>query len=164
MKIRWNPKQFFLAAWTRLRQLRDAPHAVAGGVAIGVFWGFTPLTGLKTLLSIFTAWVSRCSKIPAVIAVSLHDVLLPVWPIFLRWEYQIGFWILNRPHHFPPKLGIGKIHIAQLFQWKMLDVLWPTFLGSFVIGIPIASLTYWIVKWMLERYETKHHRHLTPPA
>jgi len=164
VKIRWNPKKFLHETWTRLHQLRDAPHAVAGGVAIGVFWGFTPLTVLKTLLSIFTAWVARCSKIPAVIAVSLHDVLLPVWPIILRWEYEIGYWLVNRPHHLPPKLSIGKIHVAELFQWKTLGVLWPTVVGSCVIGIPIALLTYWVVKWMLERYEAKHHRHLTPPA
>lgn len=164
VKLRLHPKQLFLQAWTRLRQLRDAPHAVAGGLAIGIFWGFTPLTGLKTLLSIGTAWVSRCSKIPAVIAVTLHDILLPVWPIILRWEYDLGYWILNRPHRFPPRLGVGKIHMAELLQWKTLGVLWPTFVGSCIIGIPIALLTYWIVKVMLERYETKHHRHLTPPA
>jgi uncharacterized protein (DUF2062 family) len=164
VKIRWHPKQFILDSWTRLRQLRDAPHAVAGGLAIGIFWGFTPLTGLKTMLSIFTALVSRCSKIPAVIAVCLHDVLIPVWPIILRWEYELGYWIINRPHQFPPKLSINKIHLAELLQWKTLGVLWPTFVGSLVIGIPFALITYWSVKWSLEKYETKHHTHLTPPA
>jgi hypothetical protein len=43
-------------------------------------------------------------------------------------------------------------------------MLWPTLLGSCVIGTPIALLTYWTVKWMLERYEQSHHRHLQPPA
>src|SRR5438477_245934 len=70
MKLRFDIKTFAKNTWSRLHQLRDAPHAVAGGVAIGIFWGFTPLTGLKTLLSIFFAWVLRCSKIPAVIAVT----------------------------------------------------------------------------------------------
>jgi uncharacterized protein (DUF2062 family) len=164
VKLRWNPKKIVRECWTRLRQLRDAPHAVAGGVAIGLFWGFTPLTGLKTLLSIFTAWVLRCSKIPAVIAVSLHDVLLPVWPIILRWEYQIGYWLVNRPHQLPPKLKVSTIRMAQLFRWKTLEVLWPTFVGSLVLAIPVALITDWLMKWMLERYEKSHHRHLTPPA
>ena len=164
VRLRWNPKKFFRDFWTRLRQLRDAPHAVAGGVAIGIFWGFTPLTGLKTLLSIFTAWVARCSKIPAVVAVALHDVLLPVWPVVLRWEYQIGYWLLSRPHQLPPKIAIGKIRLGALFHWKTLEVLWPTFLGSCVIGAPIALLAYCVVKWMLERYERSHHRQLKPPA
>jgi uncharacterized protein (DUF2062 family) len=31
----------------KLVTLRDTPHAIAGGVAIGVFIGFTPLFGSK---------------------------------------------------------------------------------------------------------------------
>jgi len=45
----------------KLLAIRDTPNAIAGGVAIGIFFGFTPLVGLKTLLSIFFAWPScRC--------------------------------------------------------------------------------------------------------
>lgn len=150
--------------WTHLRDLRDAPHAVAGGVAIGIFWGFTPFTGLKMLLSIVTAWGARCSKLSAMLAVALHDVLLVIWPLVLRWEYQIGYWLISRPHRMPPKLAVGDARFSELFHWKTLQLLWPTFLGSCVIGIPIALATYWIVKWMLQRYERTHHRHLTPPA
>lgn len=163
MKLHWNLKQTFRESWAHLRELRDAPHAVAGGMAIGMFWGFTPLTGLKTLLSILTAWALRCSKLPAVIAVALHDVLLPVWPFILRWEYDLGFWIWNSPHRFPPHLEIHKLHLAELWNWKTLELVWPTFIGSLVIGLPFALVTYWIVERLLERYERTHHRHLTPP-
>ncbi|MGZ5023286.1 MAG: DUF2062 domain-containing protein, partial [Chthoniobacterales bacterium] len=41
----------------RLIQINDTPHSVALGSAIGMFFGFTPLFGLKTLLSILVAWV-----------------------------------------------------------------------------------------------------------
>ena len=164
MKFNWNPRERIREYWTHLRELRDAPHAIAGGVAIGLFWGFTPLTGLKTLLSIFTAWMCRCSKLPAVVTVALHDVLLPVWPIILRWEYQIGFWICSQPHHFPPALTIQNVRLVQLLEWKTVALLGPTFLGSCVIGVPIALLSYWITKVMLERYEQKRHRHLSTPV
>lgn len=163
MKFRFDLIGFARQTWAQIHQTRDAPHAIAGGVAIGIFWGFTPLTGLKTILSIFSAWVFRWSKIPAVIAVAFHDILLPIWPVILRWEYQIGFWILNNPHRFPPKLGIKKLHLAQLLQWKTFEFLWPTFVGSCVIGLPFALICYWLVERSLERYEHSHHRHLTPP-
>ena len=146
MKYRWHPRQALREYWTHLRQMRDAPPAIAGGVAIGIFWGFTPLTGLKTLLSIFTAWLFRCSKIPAVITVALHDVLIPVWPVILRWEYDLGYWICAYPHRFPERFSVRQIRLAQLFDWKTLKLLWPTFLGSCVIGIPIAVAAYWLVK------------------
>ena len=79
----------------RLVTLRDTPHAIAGGVAIGVFIGFTPLFGIKTLLSLGVAYLLRCNPIAAVIAVSLHDVVTPLWPVLLRLEYDIGFWVLS---------------------------------------------------------------------
>jgi uncharacterized protein (DUF2062 family) len=45
------------------------------------------------LLSIIFAWICRCSKLSAVLAVAFHDILTPIWPVVLRWEYQLGFWI-----------------------------------------------------------------------
>src|SRR5262249_43921706 len=116
-------KGFVKQLLDRLHQIRDAPHAVAGGVAIGMFWGFTPFTGLKTLLSLGTAWLLRCSRISAVIAVALHDVLLPVWPVILRWEYDIGFWILSNPHQFPPKLTPHKLHLGRLLSWHGTEII-----------------------------------------
>src|SRR5206468_1791236 len=49
----------------KLLAIRDTPNAIAGGVAIGIFFGFTPLVGLKTLLSIFFAWLTRCNIVAA---------------------------------------------------------------------------------------------------
>lgn len=164
MTLRFDFKQLAMETWAKLRDLRDAPHAIAGGVAIGVFWGFTPLLGVKTLLSIFTAWVLRCSKFPAVIAVACHDVLLPVWPVILRWEYQIGYWLLSHPHHLPPKLSAKKLHFSEFFHLKTFEVLWPTLVGSVVIGVPVALICYWAVERALEKYERSKDRHLaTPP-
>ena len=156
-------KEFLHRSWTRIHQIKDGPHAVAGGVAIGIFWGFTPLTGVKTLLSILTAWMVRCSRISAVIAVTFHDILLPIWPVVLRWEYQLGYWALSHPHQMPPKLSTSHLHFAELLHWKTLGVLGPMMLGSCLIGLPVALISYWIVERLLERYETTHHRHLVPP-
>ena len=58
--------------------MADTPHSIALGSAIGIFFGFTPLWSLKTLLSIGVAWVFRCNKLAAAIAVTLHDILSAV--------------------------------------------------------------------------------------
>jgi len=150
--------------WNRLRELRDAPHAIAGGVAIGLFWGFTPLTGLKTLLSMATAKLCRWSILAAVIVVSLHDLLSPIWPLILRWEYQLGYWVISHPHHFPPPFKLEKMEWTKLLNWKTVELIWPTFIGSCIIGLPAAMIAYWIVIVMLQRYEKKHDRHLKTPV
>jgi hypothetical protein len=152
MKAWLNLKQFAISQYKRLEQIRDAPRAVAGGVAIGMFWGFTPLTGIKTLLSIVLAWLFRWSKISAVITVSFHDILTPIWPIVLRWEYDLGFWILSHPHHFPKRMSFGQVHFRYWMHFNKLEVIWPTFVGSLLFAVPSALISYWIVERSLERY------------
>ncbi len=157
-------REFIKSRYERLKEIRDAPRAVAGGVAIGMFWGFTPLTGIKTLLSIFCAWLLRCSKIAAVITVSFHDVLSPIWPIFLRWEYDLGFWILSHPHHFPKKLSMKEAHLRYWLHFNKLELIWPTFVGSLLFAVPIALISYWVVERSLERYRRKREAQQALPA
>ncbi len=164
MKFSLDLKQRIRKRYEQIKEIRDAPHAVAGGVAIGMFWGCTPLTGLKTLFSVLMAWLFRCSKLSAVLTVAFHDVLFPIWPVILRWEYVLGYWILSHPHHFPQKINFGKFRWENLTHLKTLELLWPTCVGSLLFGIPLALVSYWVVERSLERYERKRHKHLTPPA
>src|SRR2546421_12854227 len=85
----------------RLLAIRDTPEAIAGGVAIGIFFGFTPLLGLKTLSAMFFAWLTRSNILAAALAATMHDVALPLMPVIYGWEYFAGFWVLN--HHWPSK-------------------------------------------------------------
>jgi len=148
-----------------LLELRDTPHAVSGGAAIGMFFGFTPLFGVKTLLSLVTAWFARCSKIAAVIAVTLHDVVTRFWPVILRIEYDIGFWLLSHPHHMPSKLELHHAKLGQMLHsmlhWTVfVKVGLPVFVGSLVIAIPCALVTYVVVYALLR----KRHVAQLPPA
>lgn len=145
---------FFRNAFHRLMQIRDTPHAIAGGIAIGVFLGITPLLGAKTLLALAVAWLSRCSKIAAVLAVTFHDILLPVWPVVLRWQYILGFWILN--HRLPPKL---KLHfrLTDYMHLAALKTIWPTLLGSLVMAAPLSLICYFVALKIVTAYQLKHH-------
>src|SRR5262245_49491352 len=69
-------KRWLVAHHMTLMTIADTPHSIALGSAIGIFFGFTPLYPFKTLLSIAVAWVLRCNKIAAAIAVTLHDVII----------------------------------------------------------------------------------------
>src|SRR6516162_10004525 len=104
-----NPRRWLHEHSLKLLAIRDTPQAIAGGVAIGIFFGFTPLFGLKTLCAIAFAWLTRCNIIASVIAVALHDVLLPFMPVVYRWEYDLGFWLLSHPHAWPPPLHRARL-------------------------------------------------------
>jgi len=140
----------------KLFSLKDSPHAIAGGVAIGVFIGFTPLWGVKTLLCLGLAYALRCNPIAAVIAVSLHDVLTPFAPVFMRWQYDLGYWILNHPHHFPPKLEMLHTHIhpMEMLKWTTFFQLGlPILLGSLLFSIPAAAAFYFVMLGLMKARE-----------
>jgi len=129
----------------KLLDLRDAPHALAGGVAIGMFIGFTPLFGLKTLLCLALAWLLRCNPIAAVIAVSLHDVVTPIWPVLLELEFKIGWEVLTIFHDAPPVPPSMHFHIRDVMQWTtFLGVGLPMLVGSMFLSAPAAFIAYWL--------------------
>jgi len=136
----------------KLLAIRDTPEAIAGGVAIGIFFGFTPLFGLKTLLSIFVAWLTRSNLVAAAVAVTLHDIALPFMPVLYRWEYDLGYWLLSSPHQWPERLR--SIHWGG-HSWRswtsFLTVGQPLLLGSVIIGVPVAALSYWITRGVIVR-------------
>src|SRR5437764_11436248 len=69
-------KRWLVSHHMTLMAIADTPHSIALGSAIGIFFGFTPLYPLKTLLSIGVAWGSRCNKICAAFAGTVHDGFL----------------------------------------------------------------------------------------
>ena len=139
-----------------LSELRDKPHAVALGMACGIFFGFIPLFGFKTLLAMGTARVLRGNVVAAAVAVTLHDVILPLAPMLLRWEYQLGYWLLSHPHHLPPEFHALHHGASIWFHWATLfSVGLPLLVGSIVVAIPFAALGYGISLFLLQRSAAK---------
>ena len=142
--------------WHQLVQLHDTPHSIAGGTAVGVFFGFTPLFGFKTLLAILVAWGFRCSRVAAAVGVTLHDVIIPLMPMLLRAEFGVGYWLLHHPHEWPAKFEVEHLRIQKWLHWQVLhDVIWPTFLGSLVIGIPLAAISFYLTLRIVQRFQAR---------
>jgi uncharacterized protein (DUF2062 family) len=138
----------------RLISLHDPPHAIAGGAAIGMFFGFTPLFGLKTVLALTCAWIVRCSPVSAVIAVTLHDILLPLSPILLTLEYDVGYYLLR--HQMPPKLEFRHAKLADMLQWTtFLSFGRPLLLGALVFAIPISIITHFLTLFCVKKYRLR---------
>src|SRR2546423_602222 len=90
-------KQWLSDHHMTLMAIADSPHSIALGSAIGIFFGFTPLYSLKTLLSIAFAWICRSNKVAAAIAVTVHDVAIFAMPPIYFLEYKLGCCALHRP-------------------------------------------------------------------
>ncbi|MGZ4966918.1 MAG: DUF2062 domain-containing protein [Chthoniobacterales bacterium] len=132
----------------RLIQINDTPHSVALGSAIGMFFGFTPLFGLKTLLSILVAWVFKSNKIAAAIMVTLHDLILPFAPVILFWEYKMGVWVLHG--RVPVKPRFHGSALRDYMEWTTFFTLGqPTLIGSLFLALPSAVLVYFFIRTLL---------------
>ena len=130
--------------------MADTPHSIALGSAIGIFFGFTPLWSLKTLLSIAVAWVCRCNKIAAAIAVTVHDVLIFVMPAIYFAEYKVGCWMLHRStpaHRIRFHFGLHDYLNWDVFQ----RVVWPAVIGSLFLAIPSAVIVYFAMRMLISR-------------
>lgn len=157
-----------------LLQIKDTPHAIAMGVGIGIFYGFLPVfipfVPVKTALSFLTAWLFRCSKTAALISVTAYDVIFPILPLVLRWEYQVGYYLIHRD--FPPKLEEARHHlrferwfsmetydgwwnwIQERMHWAFFaKILGPMTLGAIVIGLPVALVAYVVALGIVRRYQ-----------
>jgi uncharacterized protein len=133
--------------------IADTPHSIALGSAIGIFFGFTPLWSLKTLLSIVVAWACRCNKIAAAIAVTLHDVLIFVMPAVYFAEYKLGLWTLHRPaptHRIRFHFELHDYVNSELF----MRLVWPAFIGSLFLAIPSAVIVYFLMRLLISRART----------
>ena len=147
-----NPIAWLRAKTEELFRIKDTPHALAVGVAVGVFFGFVPLLGLKTLLALGVTRLLRGNLVASVIAVTLHDVLLPVAPLLLRWEYDIGYWLLSHPHELPPHLHLDHHSPSSWLHWStFFTVGRPLLVGSVVLAAPLTVVAYYGALWWVLR-------------
>ena len=150
-------KQWLAGHHMTLVTIADTPHSIALGSAIGIFFGFTPLYPLKTLLSIAVAWICRCNKIAAAIAVTLHDVMIWAMPALYLAEYQLGCWILSRPA--AQRVHLRQFRLHDYVHWHVFSrvvwpTFWPAFVGSLFIAIPSAILIYCLMRLLISRART----------
>jgi uncharacterized protein (DUF2062 family) len=145
-----DAKQWLSEHHMTLMSIADTPHSVALGSAIGMFFGFTPLYPLKTLLSILVAWIFRCNKIAAAIAVTLHDVLIFAMPAIYFAEYKLGCWMLHRSP--PARIRLGRIGFHDYINWHVFSQwVWPALIGSLFLAIPSAVIAYAIMRMLVGR-------------
>src|SRR4026207_1869248 len=147
-------KRWLVAHHMTLMTIADTPHSIALGSAIGIFFGFTPLYPLKTLLSIGTAWLCRRNKIAAAIAVTLHDLGIWARPAIYLAEYQLGCWSLHRSPaqrvHFR-QFGLHDYVHWHVFSRVVWPTFWPAFVGSLFLAIPSAIIIYFVMRLLVSR-------------
>jgi uncharacterized protein (DUF2062 family) len=145
----------------KILAIRDTPGAIAGGVAIGVFFGFVPLFGFKTVLALFCAWLTRSNLVATFVAATAHEILFPLMPVIYLWDYELGSWVLNNPHHWPVSPSGFKFSAHDWWTWATLKRIGlPTLIGSFVTSSPMALVSFFVTHTLVSRHQRKKQRAL----
>ena len=125
----------------RLLHIDDTPERTAAAFALGVFFGFSPLLGLHTLLGILFAFLLNLNRV---------SVLLGVYsnlPWFLGPYYvlttMVGAQITG--HRLPPGF---RMHLRALFElsllqgefWHGLGAVLRPFGLSYVVGSTLGAV------------------------
>jgi uncharacterized protein (DUF2062 family) len=150
-------KRWLRAHHMTLMTLPDTAHHIALGAAIGMFFGFSPLIGLKTILAFLITWAFKANKTAAVITVQLHDILLPLVPAMFFWQYRLGMWALY--HRVPQRAGFRRVSLSDFMEWTtFLTVGRPILVGSLFFAVPAGLLTYFLLRGVLIRARAKSGR------
>jgi uncharacterized protein (DUF2062 family) len=140
----------------KILAIRDTPTAIAGGVAIGVFFGFVPLFGFKTVLALFFAWATRSNLVATFVAATAHEILFPLMPAIYVWDFGLGSWLLSNPHHWPASPAHFRLSAHDWWTWDTLRRIGvPTLLGSFVTSAPLALVFFFITHTIVSRHQRK---------
>jgi uncharacterized protein len=151
-----NPRRWLRRHSLKLLAIRDTPEAIAGGVAIGIFFGFAPFFGLKTVLAILFAWLTRSNILAAVLAGALHDIIFPLMPVIYRWQYDLGYWLLSQPHHWPPSFRRFRWEDPTWRTWSTLfSVGKPLVVGGSLWSAPFAFLAFLVTRKVVARHQLK---------
>ena len=126
----------------------DSPERIARAFAIGIFIAFSPLLGLHVALAILLIGVFRLNK-PAVLAGTFVNNPWTLVPILVTSTW-IGEQVCCRASDLPDidwsSLTFSTLHV------QLRSYIWPFVLGSILLGLICAVLSYFIVYRLVSEY------------
>jgi uncharacterized protein len=145
-------------ALRNLLNLDDPPERTALAFAIGAFIGFSPLLGLHTILAALISVVWRLNKV----AILTGSFLSNPWTIapIIAAAWSIGRLIIGSPPVELPQASLSALFTAEF--WQLLAAQWrqllPFALGSVILAMVSAAVSYPLMLYILRAYRRKHRR------
>jgi len=152
----------------RLLHIDDTPERTAAAFALGVFFGFSPLLGLHTLLGIAFAFFLNLNRVAVLLGVYSN------LPWFLGPYYAIATMVgaqLTR-HRIPRGSGAQLRRLFELSMWHgefwhrlfalMRPLAWPYVVGSTLGAVLLAAAAYQLALAFVESRRRIHdiiHHH-----
>ena len=155
-----------------LLHIHDSPERTASAYALGVFFGFSPLFGLHTVLGVLCAFIFNLNRVAVVLGVysNLPWFIVPYYTLTtMAAATLLG---VSVPADFSQRLGnlAGVPFAGAAFWtdlWRLIEPLvWPFTLGSTAGAAILALVAYAGARPAIEagrRHLHLHHKHAPPP-
>jgi uncharacterized protein (DUF2062 family) len=131
-----------------LLHIEDTPRRTAAAFAVGVFFGFSPLLGLHTILGVVFAFLLNLNRVAVLLGVYSN---LP-WIIAPYYVIATTAGTMMTGDRVPPgfEQRLGSLFALSVFTeafWRELVViirplLWPYTVGSFIGAVMLAAIAY----------------------
>ncbi|WP_245615481.1 DUF2062 domain-containing protein [Afifella pfennigii] len=142
-------RRSFLYFIKRILRLSATPHAIAAGVAAGVFTSFTPFLGLHFVISFAIAWVIGGNLLAAALGTAVGNPL--TFPFIFAATYKLGHFIWRGEHQMPPP-HLGNYLVEKSFE-QLMPLLKPMTIGGIPLGLMAGLISYTVVYKMVAAYQ-----------
>lgn len=147
----------------RVLRLTATPHAIAAGVAAGVFASWTPLLGFHFILAFAVSFVLAGNMVAAALGTAFGNPLS--FPFIWALTLKIGNMLIGN------EAGPGEKHVDLHALLSRLDVsqLWdpvlkPMLIGAIPPGIITAVGFYILTYWGVRAFQTRRKSRLAARA
>ncbi len=148
----------------RVLRLRASPHAVAMGVAAGIFVSWTPFIGVHFIMAFVLSYLFSGNMVAAALGCAAFGNPL-TYPFIWGTTWEIGHLLLSRKD----TLQGHSLDLAQLFHELRFTELWRPVLEPMLIGsIPPALVTsvilYFATFYTVKGFQGRRRAHLLERA
>jgi uncharacterized protein (DUF2062 family) len=152
----WRSAKYFAK---RALRLQATPHAIAAGVAAGVFVSFLPTPGIHFLLAAVTAWCIAGNVVASAIGTAVGNPL--TFPLIWGATYELGRFILDGKAIAdvrPLNIGAALKNLDFYLLWEPL--LKPMTVGAIPIGLLSGAVTYIVLRWAVAQFHKRRRSRL----
>ncbi|MDD5091282.1 MAG: DUF2062 domain-containing protein [Candidatus Wallbacteria bacterium] len=136
----------------RILKSGNSPHEIALSFTVGVFFACLPLYGVHTMLALVAAACFKLNPLLALAGVYVNNPLTV--PLISVLSIGLGKWLVSvlPVGFFPPDSHVTSMENAMVLFRELM-------MGSVVLGLVSALLTYPLVFWLTRIFLARSKEH-----
>lgn len=147
----------------RIMRLTGSPHAIAAGVAAGVFASFTPFVGFHFIIACAIAYFVAGNMLAAALGTAVGNPL--TFPFIWGGTLEFGRLILTGAvSHRQAPMALGHMLTHLDFKTIWVPLLKPMIVGSIPLGLVFAIAAYFVTRSATVAFRDRRRQRLAERA